>query len=129
MTNTLTRLLLTAALCGLFLLSEAQERNAVSAPDSAAPRMPADSISRDYRLDGVVIGTQRPPSPLGSIAEGRFRLLMRNSSALPRFAGSIDNVATITGYSGTDPEVGNYGLDSGIYPTSRFFNFGVNINF
>ena len=42
---------------------------------------------------------------------------------------SIDNVATITGYSGTDPEVGNYGLDSGIYPTSRFFNFGVNINF
>ena len=90
MTNTLTRLLLTAALCGLFLLSEAQERNAVSAPDPAAPRMPADSISRDYRLDGVVIGTQRPPSPLGSIAEGRFRLLMRNSSALPRFAGSID---------------------------------------
>ena len=87
MTNTLTRLLLTAALCGLFLLSEAQERNAVSAPDPAAPRMPADSISRDYRLDGVVIGTQRPPSPLGSIAEGRFRLLMRNSSALPRFAG------------------------------------------
>ena len=55
MTNTLTRLLLTAALCGLFLLSEAQERNAVSAPDPAAPRMPADSISRDYRLDGVVI--------------------------------------------------------------------------
>ena len=42
---------------------------------------------------------------------------------------SIDNGATITGYSGTDPEVGNYGLDSGIYPTSRFFNFGVNINF
>ena len=60
MTNTLTRLLLTAALCGLFLLSEAQERNAVSVPDPA-PRMPADSISRDYRLDGVVIGTQRPP--------------------------------------------------------------------
>jgi len=34
MTNTLTRLLLTAALCGLFLLSEAQERNAVSAPEA-----------------------------------------------------------------------------------------------
>lgn len=42
---------------------------------------------------------------------------------------SVDNVATITGYSGIDPEVGNYGLDSGIYPVSRFFNFGVNINF
>ena len=42
---------------------------------------------------------------------------------------SIDNVATITGYSGIDPEVGNYGLDAGIYPSSRFFNFGVNFNF
>ena len=42
---------------------------------------------------------------------------------------SIDNVATITGYSGIDPEVGNYGLDAGVYPSSRFFNFGVNLNF
>jgi len=25
--------------------------------------------------------------------------------------------------------VGNYGLDAGIYPSSRFFNFGVNLNF
>ena len=111
MTNTLTRLLLTAALCGLFLLSEAQERNAVSAPDSAAPRMPADSISRDYRLDGVVIGTQRPPSPLGSIAEGRFRLLMRNSSALPRFAGSIDPMRILQLMPGVQTAAeGNSGL-------------------
>ena len=35
----------------------------------------------------------------------------------------------IVGYSGIDPEVGNYGLDAGIYPSSRFFNFGVNLNF
>lgn len=42
---------------------------------------------------------------------------------------SIDNVATITGYSGIDPEVGNYGVDAGVYPVSRFFNFGVNVNF
>lgn len=111
MTNTLTRLLLTAALCGLFLLSEAQERNAVSAPDPAAPRMPADSISRDYRLDGVVIGTQRPPSPLGSIAEGRFRLLMRNSSALPRFAGSIDPMRILQLMPGVQTAAeGNSGL-------------------
>jgi len=25
--------------------------------------------------------------------------------------------------------VGNYGIDSGVYPVSRFFNFGVNVNF
>ena len=30
---------------------------------------------------------------------------------------------------GVDPEVGNYGIDRGVYPVSRFFNFGVNINF
>ncbi len=92
MTNTLTRLLLTAAFCGLFLSLEAQERGVASAFDSTrmTASVPTDSVSRDYRLDSVVIGTQRSPSPLGSIAEGRFRLLMRNSNALPRFAGSID---------------------------------------
>lgn len=88
----LTRLLLTAALCGLFLSLEAQERRPAPPTDAANRtfQTPADSVSRDYLLDSVVVGTQRPPSPLGSIAEGRFRLLMRNSSALPRFAGSID---------------------------------------
>ena len=73
--------------------------------------MPADSISRDYRLDGVVIGTQRPPSPLGSIAEGRFRLLMRNSSALPRFAGSIDPMRILQLMPGVQTAAeGNSGL-------------------
>lgn len=42
---------------------------------------------------------------------------------------SVDNALTITGYSGIDPEVGNYGIDSGVYPVSRFYNFGININF
>ena len=41
----------------------------------------------------------------------------------------VDNAFTITGYDGIDPEVGNYGIDSGVYPVSRFYNFGVNINF
>ena len=92
MTNTLTRLLLTAAFCGLFLSLEAQERGVASAFDSTrmTASVPTDSVSRDYRFDSIVIGTQRSPSPLGSIAEGRFRLLMHNSNALPRFAGSID---------------------------------------
>ena len=42
---------------------------------------------------------------------------------------SCDNVATITGYTGIDPEVGNYGIDRGVYPMSRFYNFGINLNF
>lgn len=46
-----------------------------------------------------------------------------------RVYASVDNVCTITGYSGIDPEVGNYGIDRGVYPLSRFFNFGINLNF
>ena len=46
-----------------------------------------------------------------------------------RVYGSVDNVCTITGYSGIDPEVGNYGVDRGVYPVARTFNFGVNLNF
>ena len=46
-----------------------------------------------------------------------------------RVYASCDNVCTITGYSGIDPEVGNYGIDSGVYPLTRFFNFGINLNF
>ncbi|MBR1509097.1 MAG: TonB-dependent receptor [Bacteroidales bacterium] len=42
---------------------------------------------------------------------------------------SGDNLLTFTKYSGNDPEVGNYGVDRGVYPVTRFYNFGVNINF
>ncbi len=46
-----------------------------------------------------------------------------------RFYFSADNLATFTKYSGVDPEVGNYGVDNGVYPVARFYNFGININF
>jgi TonB-linked SusC/RagA family outer membrane protein len=42
---------------------------------------------------------------------------------------SCENLATITGYSGFDPEVGVNGIDSNRYPLSRTFSFGININF
>ena len=55
---------------------------------------------------------------------------------------SIQNVFTITGYSGLDPEIGkqnafdnsisstlNYGVDRGLYPQSRQFIGGINIDF
>lgn len=54
-----------------------------------------------------------------------------NSSLLSslRIYISIDNLHTFTNYTGVDPEVGNYGVDRGVYPVSRFFNLGVNFNF
>ena len=47
--------------------------------------------------------------------------------------GQMENVFTITGYSGLDPELplGAYGarLDNGPYPRSRTFTLGVNLQF
>ncbi|MCF0199443.1 MAG: SusC/RagA family TonB-linked outer membrane protein, partial [Bacteroidaceae bacterium] len=52
-----------------------------------------------------------------------------------RLYATVNNVFTITGYSGTDPEVSLGGLTPGIewaqssYPRTRTFLFGANINF
>lgn len=51
-----------------------------------------------------------------------------------RIYASCLNLATITGYSGIDPEVQMTGLDAGTdhrdkYPTNRSYTFGVNISF
>ncbi len=42
---------------------------------------------------------------------------------------SCENVATLTRYSGFDPEVGINGIDGNRYPISRTFSLGVNFNF
>ncbi|MDR1523926.1 MAG: TonB-dependent receptor [Tannerella sp.] len=53
-------------------------------------------------------------------------------SAAPstRFAlsATAQNLLTLTGYSGYDPEVAS-GTDSGVYPTSRNFTFGIKISY
>ncbi len=112
--NLFRRLLLTASLCGLFPPLGAQEQRSPSAADMAAStdaHLPADTISHDYRIDRVVVGSQRAPSPLGSIADGRFRLLMRNSGSLPRFAGSIDPMRMLQLMPGVQTAAeGNSGL-------------------
>ena len=51
-----------------------------------------------------------------------------------RIYGSISNLATITGYSGVDPEVSITGQTPGIddryrYPSARTFSLGVNLSF
>jgi TonB-linked SusC/RagA family outer membrane protein len=44
---------------------------------------------------------------------------------------TAQNLFTITDYSGMDPEVGigNYGVDTGMYPLSRIFLAGINLKF
>ena len=46
-----------------------------------------------------------------------------------RLSLSCENVATITGYSGFDPEAGINGIDQNRYPISRTFSLGLNFNF
>ncbi|MDJ1479450.1 TonB-dependent receptor [Cytophagaceae bacterium YF14B1] len=49
----------------------------------------------------------------------------------PRVYFTGQNLFTITNYSGMDPEVGmnNYGIDLGLYPVSRVYMFGIDVNF
>lgn len=53
------------------------------------------------------------------------KLTMENA----RLTLSCENVFTLTGYSGFDPEVGINGIDLSAYPISRTFNIGLNFNF
>lgn len=46
-----------------------------------------------------------------------------------RIIFSCENVATITGYKGLDPEVGIDGIDYSSFPASRTFNIGLSFNF
>ncbi|MDE6446026.1 MAG: TonB-dependent receptor [Alistipes sp.] len=51
----------------------------------------------------------------------------RNSSLSVYF--SAENLYTFTNYSGMDPEVGGWGLDSGKYPVSRVMSFGIRLTY
>jgi iron complex outermembrane receptor protein len=44
-----------------------------------------------------------------------------------RVFGTVQNVFTLTGYSGVDPTAGLNGLDNNIYPRSRTFAAGLNV--
>ncbi|MBW4888418.1 TonB-dependent receptor [Mucilaginibacter sp. HMF5004] len=80
------------------------------------------------RLNTLTLGYSVPTSILSKIHISNLRLY-----------GSIYNVATITGYSGLDPEVNvdegrssqfpTTGLDYGTYPRARSFIIGLNLGF
>lgn len=46
-----------------------------------------------------------------------------------RFFFTGQNLLTITGYSGFDPEVGINGIDNSVYPIMRNYTFGLSLNF
>ena len=81
------------------------------------------------RLKTLQIGYSFPESIAHKIKASKIRLYFE-----------AYNLLTITGYDGLDPEIGlqsytsddrnlDIGVDRGIYPSSRTFTFGLNINF
>jgi iron complex outermembrane receptor protein len=46
-----------------------------------------------------------------------------------RLFATVQNAFTITGYSGVDPTAGLNGIDNNIYPRSRIFTGGLNVQF
>lgn len=57
------------------------------------------------------------------------KLLRRITMEQAKITFSCENLATITGYKGFDPEVGVNGIDYSTFPASRTFNFGISFNF
>ena len=77
------------------------------------------------RLKNVSLGYTLPKSLLEKIGIERVRVYC-----------NIQNLFTITGYDGYDPEVGAYnqnvlltGVDYARYPSQRIYTFGINVNF
>ena len=62
------------------------------------------------------------------------KFLERIKSTAWRFYVSAENLVTITGYSGAEPEIGaisslDIGIDRGVYPSAVTFRFGTSISF
>ena len=102
------------------------------------PRFMFDSANNNYRASdlwvedasflrarNVQLGYTLPQKWTQKVAVQRFRIYAQ-----------VENLFTLTKYSGCDPEVtgGNgfssdLGVDRGVYPQSRTFSVGVNLNF
>ena len=76
-----------------------------------------------FRFQNLSIGYNLPTAVTSKIKLGRVRV-----------SASVNNLVTITGYGGLDPQVAgaadtNFGIDLGNFPTTRQFTFGLNVGF
>jgi len=76
-----------------------------------------------FRINNLTVGYTLPEKTISPI---KMKSL--------RFFFTVQNLATITNYSGFTPEISNSstlagGIESSIYPTTRTFAFGVNVGF
>lgn len=76
-----------------------------------------------FRLQNVTLGYYLPKALLGDWKMSKLKIF-----------ASVNNLFTLTKYSGLDPSVGgaadtNFGVDLGNYPITRSWVFGVNVGF
>ena len=81
-----------------------------------------------FRVRNIMVGYTLEPDVLQQAGLGSVRLYAQ-----------AENVLTITGYSGVDPEIGatgsaeagttNFGIDEGAFATPRTFTLGVDVSF
>ena len=76
-----------------------------------------------FRINNLTLGYSLPT---GVLSKAKIQTL--------RAYVTVQNLATITNYSGFSPEINNGsvlagGIEQGIYPTTRTFAFGVNVGF
>ena len=110
----------------------------VSNPEAVIPRASIqdpndnDRISDRYvedgsyiRLKNITLGYTFPSKLIKKFGINNLRLY-----------ANIQNLLTITGYDGYDPEIGAstqstnvYGLDYGRYPSPTVYSFGLNVSF
>ncbi len=77
------------------------------------------------KLKNFTVGYTLPRSIIGSLPFEKIRVY-----------ASTQNLFTITGYKGLDPEIGvqggnatQNGIDNGTYPSSRYYTIGLNVTF
>ncbi|NJN34907.1 MAG: TonB-dependent receptor [Saprospiraceae bacterium] len=119
-------------------LSTVLDRWTPENPNSNVPRLVSGSdnpnlaISERFvedasylRVQNVSLGYNLPPSLLNKIKVSRLRIY-----------ATIQNLITITNYSGYDPEIGSFNqqallmnIDNGRYPMPRTYTFGLNLEF
>ena len=110
----------------------------VSNPEAVIPRASIqdpndnDRISDRYVEDGSYIRLKN--ITLGYTFPSK--LIKKFGINILRFYANIQNLLTITGYDGYDPEIGAstqstnvYGLDYGRYPSPTVYSFGLNVSF
>ena len=100
------------------------------------PRYTWSDINNNYRVSDLYIENgsllRLRNLQLGYTLPRNF--LNKIQAVTWRFYVSVENLVTITGYSGADPEIGamssfDIGIDRGIYPQARTFRFGTTITF